>query len=166
MKMSKRVGAVVAAGAVGIVGLVVPIAQPASALTSSVACAKVSSPPYKGGKITSTFASCTPAALKAGGVSTVAVAKTGPAKGKLVATIVWKNGKGTTKSSYLVANNGTGKCPSGTKRIKVTGKVLSATGAAKSITKVGEPVLGSVCSYTSGPNLGKTTIEPGTKFKL
>jgi hypothetical protein len=97
----------------------------------------------------------------------VAIAKTSALKGKVVATITWNGGKGTTKSSYIVANASKGKCPAGTSRIKVTGKVLSATGVAKSITKLNEPIMASICAVTkSGPNLGKSTLEPGTKFKL
>jgi hypothetical protein len=168
MKFSFRSGALVAAVACG-AGLIVPFATSAgAALTPTVACSKVSAPKIPAsGKLTSTFASCTPALLAAGGTSIVAVQKNGPQAGKIVSTITWKNGKGTTKSTYNYKPAATkGKCvaPYDT-RVTITGKILSSTGAAK-IIKVGEPVNGSICAITTGANLGKSVNEPGTKFKM
>lgn len=92
---------------------------------------------------------------------------TGPTKGKLVQTITWKGGKGTTKALVKYANAPTlGKCKAPTKRVAITGTVSSATGAAAKITKKGEPISGFVCSIQSGPKVGQTHVEPGTKFKL
>jgi len=169
VKFSSRVGALAIATAMGTTGLIIPLTHTASAaLKQTVACAKVTAPKIPAsGKLTSTFASCTPALLAAGGTSTVAVQKNGPQAGKIVSTIVWKNAKGTTKSTYNYKPAATkGKCvaPYDT-RVTITGKILSSTGAAK-IIKVGEPVTGSVCAITKGANLGKSTIEPGTKFKM
>ncbi len=144
------------------------LAMPASAaLAPSVACAKVNAPPLKGGKLASTFASCTPATLAAGGSSLVTPG-TGQTSGKLVMTVTWKNGKGTTKATVKYAPNKTkGKCTGATSRVTITGSVISATGAAAKITKKGEPLTGSVCAITAaGPKQGQTSIEPGTKFKL
>ena len=166
MKTSFRAGVLIIAIATG-AGLAVPLAGPASALAPSVACAKVNAPPIVGGKLASTYASCTPAALAAGGNAVVAVSKTGPTKGKLVQTITWKGGKGTTKALVKYANAPTlGKCKAPTKRVAITGTVSSATGAAAKITKTGETLSGSVCSIQSGAKVGQTYIEPGTKFKL
>lgn len=167
MKNSIRASALVLAVAAGAVA--VPLATVASAaLAPTVSCAKVNAPPLKGGKLTSTFASCTPAALAAGGGSVVAPG-TGTTSGKLVMTITWKGGKGTTKGTVKYAPNKTlGKCSTvkGTSRVTITGSVISSTGAA-AIIKKGEPISGSVCAIsTAGPKQGQTVIEPGTKFKL
>ena len=148
----------------------VPLAVPASALTPSVACAKETSPPIakSGGKLQSTLASCTPAALSAGGSSLTAV-KAGQTKGTLTDTITWKGGKGTTVAivKYGTAK-GVGKCKAPyDSRVAISGNVKSATGAAAKITKKGEPLSASICAISkSGPSQGQTVVEPGTKFKL
>jgi hypothetical protein len=149
----------------------VPLAAPASAaLTPSVACAKETSPPIakSGGKLQSTLASCTPAALAAGGSSLTAV-KAGQTKGTLTDTITWKGGKGTTVAvvKYGTAT-GVGKCKAPyDSRVTITGTVKSSTGAAAKIVKASEPLSASICAISkAGANQGQTALEPGTKFKL
>ena len=143
----------------------VPLAAPASAaLTPSVACAKETSPPIakSGGKLQSTLASCTPAALAAGGSSLTAV-KAGQTKGTLTDTITWKGGKGTTVAvvKYGTAT-GVGKC-----KAPYDSRVKSSTGAAAKIVKASEPLSASICAISkAGANQGQTALEPGTKFKL
>jgi hypothetical protein len=170
VRISTRATALVFAVAAA-AGLAVPFAAPASAaLKPSVACAKETSPPIakSGGKLQSTLASCTPAALSAGGSSLTAV-KAGQTKGTLTDTITWKGGKGTTVAivKYGTAK-GVGKCKAPyDSRVTITGSVKSATGAAKAITKVGEPLTSSICAISkAGPAQGQTSVEPGTKFKL
>jgi len=169
MNVSVRTRVLVLAVTAGTL-LTAPLALPASALKSSVACAKETSPPISksGGKLQSTLATCTPAALSAGGSSLTAV-KAGQTKGTLTDTITWKGGKGTTVAivKYGTAA-GVGKCKAPyDSRVAITGSVKSATGAAKSITKVGEPLSASICAISkSGPNQGQTMLEPGTKFTL
>jgi hypothetical protein len=150
--------------------LIAPLALPASAAAPkpSVACAKETSPPLKGGATVSTLASCTPAALKAGGGSTTKTAKN-QTKGTVTDTIVWKGKQGTTVAVIKYAGAKTiGKCKAPFDgRVTITGTVKSATGAAAKITKKGEPVTASICAVTkAGPKLGQTILEPGTKFKL
>ena len=166
MKLSTRSrGAALAVASLAL--LAVPFATPASALTSSVACAKEGST-LKNGKATSTFSQCTPAALSAGGTGvSPKTPPPGTKKGQIALTITWKGGKGTTTVAFGFTTLATrGKCQTGTSRLKATGTVKSATGAAAKITKKGEPVSASVCVYTSGAKLGQSNVEPGTKFKL
>ena len=169
MKTSIRASALVIAMAAG-AGLVVPLATPASAaLKSSVACAKEASPPIatSGGKLKSTLSVCTPAALSAGGSSLTAV-KPNQTKGTLTDTITWKNGKGTTVAIVKYAPTTAGKCKAPyDQRVKITGNVKSATGAAAKITKAGEPLSAFICAISkAGPKQGATALEPGTKFNL
>jgi hypothetical protein len=164
MKVSVRTRALVLAVASGAL-LAVPFATPASA-AQSVACAKINSLPAKGGTVSITFAQCTPTILSAGGTST-AKAGTGKLSGSLVVTITWKGAKGTTVLSAKYGGAKTqGKCAKGTAHITLTGSVLSGTGAAGTAIKKGEPVTASACAITSGPKLGQSSLEPGTKFKL
>lgn len=144
----------------------VPLATPASA-AQSVACAKESSA-IKSGKATSTFALCTPAALSAGGTGvTPKTPPPGTKAGQLALVITWKNGKGKTNLSLkYTTQSSLGKCKAPTKRIKATGSVTGGSGAALKIAKKGEPVSASVCVYTTGPKLGQSSLEPGTKFKF
>jgi hypothetical protein len=168
MKTSTRVSAIALALATG-AALFVPFAAPASAAgISHVSCAKVTSGTLKSGNVKSTFASCTPTALKGGTGSTTKSPPPGSKKGQVGFKVTWSGGKGTTTAAISFAvQKTTGKCPAAyTTRIKATGTVKAATGAAKAITKVGEPVTASQCVIASGPNAGKSTIEPGTKFKL
>ena len=172
MRISTRASALVVAVAAA-AGLAVPLAAPASALLpSTVVCGKVTSPPVsKSGAATSTFALCTPASLKLGG--TGATTKTPPAgssTGSVGFKITWKGGKGTTTAAIKFAVQKTlGKCPAtgGYKRLSVSGSVKVATGAAATITKVGQAVTASQCVITAaGPKAGTSMLEPGTKFKL
>ena len=170
MKTSIRAGALVIAIAAG-TGLAVPLAMPASAaLTPSVACAKETSPPIakSGGKLQSTLATCTPAALAAGGSSLTAV-KPNQTAGTLTDTITWKGGKGTTVAIVKYGKaSGIGKCKAPyDSRVAITGSVKSSTGAAAKIVKKGEPLSASICAISkAGASQGQTTVEPGTKFKL
>jgi hypothetical protein len=149
----------------------VPFITPAEAATSSVTCAKVTSAKLTPkGAAASVFASCTPAALKAGGKgATTKTPPPGSASGSVGFKITWNGGKGTTTAAVKFKQNPTiGKCPKsgGYKRLTVKGTVKAATGAAKTITKLNEPVTASQCVVVSGANAGKSMLEPGTKFKL
>jgi hypothetical protein len=148
--------------------LLVPFAAPASAAgTSHVTCAKVTSGKLtKTGAAASVFASCTPAALKSGKGSTTKTPPKGSTKGQVGFKVTWDGGKGTTTAAISFNKTTQGKCPSGYTRLAVKGTVKAATGAAKAITKVGEPVTASQCVVGSGANAGKSMLEPGTKFKL
>ena len=110
MRISRKAGALVVGMAVG-VGLVVPFALPAdAALKPTVSCSKISAPPLKGTKITSTISVCTPALLKAGGGSVTTV-KPNQTAGTVTQTITWKNGKGKTSLTIKYASQKTlGKC--------------------------------------------------------
>ena len=168
MRISRKAGALVVGIAAG-VGLVVPFALPAAAgPPAHVACAKETSPPLAqtGGKVKSTLALCTPAALAAGG-SSLSTVKPGQKAGTLTNTITWKNGKGKTVAIVKFAPTTKGKCKAPyDSRIKITGSVKSSTGAAAKIIKTGEPLTAFVCAITKGAKQGQTTLEPGTKFKL
>jgi hypothetical protein len=150
--------------------LLVPFAAPASAAgTSHVTCASVTSGKLtKAGAAASIFKSCTPAALKSGKGSTTKTPPKGSTSGQVGFKVTWDGGKGTTTAAISFKKNpaGKGKCASGYTRLTVKGTVKASTGAAKTITKVGEPVTASQCVIGSGPNAGKSTLEPGTKFKL
>jgi len=165
MKNSMRAGALFAGIAIG-VSLAVPLALPAgAALKPTVSCSKLTAPPLKGTKITSTLSLCKPALLSAGGGSVTTV-KTGQTKGTVTQTITWKNGKGKTVLTIKYAPVAKGKCKAPyDSRVKITGTVGSSTGAAK-IIKKGEPVSGSVCSITKGTKTGQSALEPGTVFKM
>jgi hypothetical protein len=167
VKLSIRAGAL-AAGLVMGLGVVVPLALPAGAAKASVSCAKETSPPLAAGKVHSTLATCTPAALKAGGTSVTKTAKN-QTKGTVTDVITWKGGKGTTTAVIKYGPTTKGKCKAPfDARVKITGSVKSATGAAAKITKKGEPVTAFICAISNlkSPKVGQTTIEPGTKFAL
>ena len=166
MKRSIRSGALAIAIATGIT-VVVPLALPASAaLKQSATCSKLTAG-FVGKTLKTTYSQCTPAALVAGAGSVSAVSKTGPNKGKLLQTLTWKNGKGTTTTTIKYAPAATkGKCATGTSRVTVTGSVTGGTGAAATIIKKGEPLTISICAVTSGTKIGNASLEPGTKFKL
>jgi hypothetical protein len=150
--------------------LTAPLALPASALLpSTVTCAKVTSGVVKsGGAAASTFATCTPTSLKLGGTgSTTKTPPAGSSSGSVGFKITWKGGKGTTTAAITFQKQKTiGKCPKTYSRLAVKGTVKAATGAAKAISKVGEPVTASQCVLASGPKAGTSMLEPGTKFKL
>lgn len=167
MKLSIRTRSLALAVAAGGL-LTMPLALPASALASSVTCKVVTS-----GKITpkgpaaSKFSKCTPAPFTAGTGVTPKTPPPGAKKGQLVLKITWAGGKGTTTVALSIATQASkGKCAAGTTRVKGTGKVLSATGAATAKTKKNEPASAMTCVYASGPNLGKSSLEPNTTFKV
>ena len=167
MRIPVRARAAAVAVAVGGL-LVTSFAMPASAaLTPSVACGKLSATTVKG-KTTTQITQCTPAALKAGGVSVIAkTPPVGSKKGQLGLVITWNGGKGkTTMAAGFTVQKTPGNCPAGATRITSAGSVKSSTGAAKAIIKVGEPVTATVCSFLSGPKSGQNALAPGTKYKL
>jgi hypothetical protein len=169
VKVFRHAGTLAIVTAIATVGSVVPFASSASAaLLPSVTCAKLISLPLAqtGGKLNSSVAQCTPAALAAGASSVLAVKK---GQTQLTSTLNWKNAKGTTVVAVkFVAQKTLGKCkaPYDT-RIKLTGTVQKSTGTAAKIIKNGEPLTESTCSVTkAGPLQGKSILEPGTKYKL
>ena len=165
MKTSFRAGALVIAMATG-AGLAVPLAMPAGA-AASASCSKLVAAFNAKGKYTTTYSQCTPAALAAGGTSASAVSKTGPNKGKLVNTITWRGGKGTTVEVIKYGPAKTqGKCAAGTGHVTITGSVSGGTGAAAAIIKKGEAVSISICAFTKGPKVGQASLEPGTKLTM
>ncbi len=167
MRVSVRARALVMGVAAGSM-LAVPLATPASALTPSVVCSKLTaSTTISGSNATtkSTLSLCTPTKLSAGGTSTV----TTPASklfGKITSTIKWKNSKGTTTvvEQYQTLKT-QGKCPKGQSHIKLTGTTKSSTGAAAKIIKSGETITAFICTNTSKQPY-VSTLESGTKFKL
>ena len=164
MKNSVRIGGLACAAAA--VAFTFMLATPVSAaLPQHLTCAKLSSP-KSSGTSHGTISSCTPAALAAGATSAFTTPPKGTQAGTLKGTYTWKNGKGKTIMLITFKLQATRrKRPTGTSRVAVTGKVTGGSGAAAKIIKVNEPVSASVCAVTSGANAGKTTLEPGTKFK-
>jgi hypothetical protein len=170
-----RVAARVRALGIGVAAasLLVPaLAVPASAATTKphVVCSKVTSSSTKivGNKITvkSSFGGCTPAALKAGGTQKITTTLN-KLSGSIKGTFVWKNKKGSTALTIKFAQQqNRRRCPAGTVREKITGKTGKSKGPAAQIVKIGEPVTASICAYASGPKVGKSFLEKGTKFKL
>src|SRR5439155_17329622 len=141
---------------------------PASALTPSVACSKLTASTTISGSNATTKASlsvCTPSKLSAGATSKV----TTPASklfGKITSKLTWRNGKGTTTVVEQYKTTKTqGKCPKGQSHILLTGTTKSSTGAAAKIIKAGETISGSICTNTSKQPY-VSSLEPGTKFKL
>ena len=159
MKRSIRVCGVALIAAAGLT-MAVPLAMPASAATSAVTCTKLTNPPPN-------LTGCSPAALKAGAKGVFGTPPAGSKAGSVKGTWTWRNGKGTTIVLLQFAFQKTlRKCPAGTTRITVTGKVTKVTGAAAKIIKLNEPASGSFCAYVSGPKKGSTTLEPGTVWKM
>jgi hypothetical protein len=120
-----------------------------------------------GGSKPGAILSCTPAALQAGAVSAFKQPPPGTQAGTLQGTYTWKNGKGKTIVLIKFKQQTTRrKCPAGTARVTVTGNVTGGSGAAAKLIKKNEPVTASICAVTTGANAGKTSLEPGTKFKM
>jgi hypothetical protein len=148
----------------------VPLAAPASAaLKPSVVCSKlVSTTTVASGNGTtaSSFLTCTPTALSAGGSSKVTVPASQLA-GSLTSTITWNGGKGTTVATEkYTPQKTTGKCPTGTKYLTlVTGTTKASTGAAAKVVKSGEPISGSICTKVVGGKFVSTLLA-GTKFSI
>jgi hypothetical protein len=165
-----KLGALLAATAISVTGLALPLAQSASASTPHVVCGKIVATTTisgQNGTTATTWSQCTPATLAAGGTSKVTV-PVSKLLGNLTSTITWKNGKGTTKVTmkYVTQKTKTG-CPAGTAyRTKITGTTGASTGAAKAIVKVGESVSAEVCTKTVTTTKYASSLKPGTKFKI
>ena len=148
----------------------VPLAAPASAaLKPSVVCSKLVSTTTisgKNGTTASSFLTCTPASLAAGGSSSVTVPASQLA-GSLTSTITWKGGKGTTVATEKYTPQKTkGNCPAGTAyRTVVTGLTKASTGAAAKVIKSGEPISGTICTKIVNKKY-VSALAPGTKFSL
>jgi hypothetical protein len=161
MKHSVRGRALVVVAATASL-LALPLATSASAVTQPGACKTLKTKSGSGGSIVATVSRCTP--LAATGGSGTGTFKAGQVSGKLNATIKWAKGKGTTKATVSLAPQATkGKCPAGTTRIKVTGKVTGGTGAAAKTFKKGQPATASICANAK---TGSASLEPGTSLKF
>jgi hypothetical protein len=152
-------------------GLAVPLATPASAaaLKPSVSCSKLVSTTTIAGKkgtVASSFLTCTPASLAAGGSSTVTT-DASKLSGKITSKVTWRGGKGTTTATEtFTQQKTTGKCPAGTKYFTlITGTTGASTGAAAKVIKAGEPIKGSICTKQSGLKFSSTLLA-GTKFTM
>jgi len=142
----------------------VPLALPASAVTQPASCAKITTK-VVGSVIHITESKCLPLAATGGGGTGTTSKGTGALSGSTINTITWAAKHGTTKAAIKFAPNkaGKGKCPTGTSRLSITGKVLSSTGLAAKVIKAGQPVTASVC--VNGKTAA-TKLEPGTVEKL
>jgi hypothetical protein len=149
----------VALAAVAGLSLSLPLATSSSAaLPQHAACSKL---------LNGVLSGCTPTALKAGATSAYKLPPPGTQAGTVKVVYTWKNGKGKTIALVTFKQQATrGKCTAGTQRIKAGGKVTGGSGVAATIIKKNEPFTASVCAITSGPNAGKTSLEPGTKLKM
>jgi hypothetical protein len=135
---------------------------PAGAVTQPGKCTKLTTKNAPGGKIIATVSGCTP--LSATGGKGSGTFKAGTTSGTLAATLKWANNKGTTSAKVKLSPQPTRrKCPAGTSRITVTGKVTGGTGAAGRLFKAGQPVNGSVCANAK---TGAASLEPGTALKF
>jgi hypothetical protein len=166
MKRSLRARGIALAATSALTVSVALVAPASAALTPHLSCATLSVP-KSGSKTPSTISNCTPTALKAGATSQFKTPPKGSKAGTLSGVFTWKGGKGTTVSlvsfKLLTAK---GKCAAGQTRVSLTGKVTGGTGAAAAIIKTGEPVSASICAFTSGPNTGQSSLEPGTKYTM
>ncbi len=138
------------------------LASPASAAAPQPGqCTKLATKAV-GTKINATLSNCTPVAAT-GGSGTGTFTSTGAPSGSLNITIKWAAAKGTTKANVKFGTQTSkGKCPTGTtKRLKITGQVLSGTGVAFKTIQKGQPLSGSVCVGSKG-----YTLEPGTALKF
>jgi hypothetical protein len=162
MKLSVRARAlVVMATSASLLG--VPLAMPSSAATGAQ-CKKLSDT-TKGSAITFHVASCTPVSATGGsGSGPVTGSKPGQTSGTLNVTVTWAQKKGTTKAAVKFGPaTGPGKCPVGTTRLKITGKITGGSGMAfKTITK-NQPVSASVCVNSKTQ---AASLEPGTTAKF
>jgi hypothetical protein len=160
MKMSVRARALVI-GAASASLLAMPLAVPASAASQPGQCKKLSTK-SAGSNIVATVSQCTPTAATGGSGS--GTFKAGQTSGSLNATIKWAKGKGTTKATVKLTPQPTpGKCPAGTARIKVTGKVTGGSGTAVKTFKPGQPASASICANAKS---GKASLEPGSSLKF
>ena len=140
--------------------LALPLASPASAVVKQPGkCTKLTTKTV-GTTLTATLTSCTPTAAT-GGKGTGTFKSSSGTSGDLNITIKWASGKGTTKGHiHFAQQSSKGKCPIGSTRDKITGKVTGGTGAAVKTIKAKQPITGSVCVGT------KITLEPGTALKF
>jgi hypothetical protein len=166
-----KLGALFGATAIAVTGLALPLAQSASAAVAPhVVCSKIAATTtLKGanGTTATAWSSCTPAALSAGGSSSVTV-PVSKLLGNLTSTITWKGGKGTTQVTlkYTTQKTKTG-CPAGTAyRTIITGTTKASTGAAKAVVKVGETISAEVCTKVVTTTKYTSTLKPNTKFKI
>ena len=81
---------------------------------------------------------------------------------KITGKITWK-GTGTTTFQITEKAVKPNKCKAPSVEIISTGKVTGGTGAALKLIPKGSPYSETVCAVTSGKDLGKTTLFPGTK---
>jgi hypothetical protein len=170
MRITRTRGLALAIAGAGL--LAAPLALPAEATTPHVACAKLSSTTSVNlttgkGTVTSSFLTCTPTALKAGGSSKVVV-PISKLSGSIASKITWKNGKGTTNVVEKFTTQKTiGKCPAGTKyRTIVAGTTKGSTGAAAKVIKNGETISAEICTKAASSTKYVSTLLKGTKFKL
>jgi hypothetical protein len=145
--------------------IAVPLAGAASA-ASPASCGVVTTKTV-GTKTTITAAKCLPKSATGGGGTATTTTGSGKLAGKLIVTTKWASGHGTTKTAITFAPAKTkGKCPTGSTRIALTGKVVSSTGLAAKVIKAGQLVTASSCAFTSGAKKGQVSLEPGTVEKL
>jgi hypothetical protein len=163
MKASVGARALMIAVAAGSL-LAVPFATSASAATQPASCGKITTK-VVGSVVHITESKCLPLGATGGGGTGTTAKGTGKLNGSTINTIKWASGHGTTKAAikYAVNKKGLGKCPKGTSRLTITGKVLSSTGLAAKVIKANQPVTASVC--VNGKTTA-TTLEPGTLEKL
>jgi hypothetical protein len=108
-------------------------------------------------------ASCTPLAVTGGsGSGPVSGTKPGQTKGSVNVKVTWAKSHGTTLANVTFAPTTPGKCPLGTTRLKITGKVTGGSGIAVKTIKKGQLVSGSVCLSKAGT----ASLEPGTVVKF
>jgi hypothetical protein len=162
MNLSVRARALVVVAASASL-LALPLAVPASAVSQPGACKKLTEKTV-GGKITATVSQCTPLKATGGSGHGPVTTKKGQTAGTVNVTFTWATHHGTTKATAKFAPNPTpGKCPAGSARIKITGKITGGTGTVVKTIKAGQPVTGSVCANAK---TGAVQIEPGTTLKF
>jgi hypothetical protein len=159
MKVSVRSAVAIAAASMSL--LAVPLAGPASAAAAPPGACKKLVTKTVATKLTATLSQCTPAAATGGGGSGAFTTSTGTS-GSINITITWAAKHGTTKGTIKFGPNkaGKGKCPAGTTRDTITGKVTGGTGTAFKTIKTGQAISGSVCLGTTD------TLEAGTSLKF
>jgi hypothetical protein len=163
MKASFGARALLIATAAGSL-VAVPFATSASAVTQPASCGKITTT-VVGATVHITESKCLPLSATGGGGTGTTAKGTGALSGSTINTIKWATNHGTTKAAIKFAPNkaGKGKCPTGTSRLTITGKVISSTGLAATVIKANQPVTASVCVNAK---TAATTIEPGTLEKL
>src|SRR5690349_996551 len=149
----------IVAGAV----LAVPMALPGgSALPQPGSCSKITTKKV-GTKINITVSGCKPLAATGGSGKGTTSAGSGKLSGSTINTITWATKHGTSKMAIKFSQTTQGKCKAGTVRLKITGKVVSSTGAASKVIKPNQPVTAFVCVNTT---TAASSLEPGTLEKF